>query len=566
MEHLREKIRDLLRLIGVAGEIDIVVPPNTEMGDFGFATFGLAKQRQKPPFDISIDLKAAIEEKGIPDFIERLEAVGPYLNFFLKNSNLSKDVIEEIAKSKENYGKNNTGKGRKVLIEYPSNNTHKELHIGHLRNIFIGNALTKIFSANGYRAVPVNYINDFGAHVAKCLWGLEKFHKNDTPPENKQKWLGEIYAEASNYLEEHPECKEEVDAVQKKLEAKDKSIWGLFTETKKWSMEGFAEIFSELGVRHETIFYESDIKETGQKMVDVLLKKKIAVIGEGGAIIADLKQYGLDIALLRKSNGSGVYMTSDLGLAVAKEKKYPKKDESIHITGDEQSFYFKQLFKVLELAGYKFKLTHIGYGLVNLPTGKISSRKGNAVLYEDIRNSVLEKVISETAARHPGWKEDRILDTSRKIAFCALKFDFLKHEAEKVIIYDEKSALSFDGFTGPYVLYVVARINSLISKSGNLKKKIDFDILKEPEEKQLLLIMCQYEDIVKKALQNYNPSVITKYCFDLAKQYNDFYTKHSVLSAGNDEIVGARVALSTSVKQVLENALGLLTIDTVEEM
>jgi len=566
MERLKARIKDLLLDIGVKGDIDIIIPPDFEMGDFGFATFNLAKEQKKNPYDLTVELKEAVEEKGIPDFIDRIEAVGPYLNFFLKTPKLAEVVIGDVKKAGKKYGTNTAGKNKKVLIEYPSNNTHKELHIGHLRNICIGNALTKIFLASGFKAVPVNYLNDFGSHVAKCLWGMEKFHKDQQPPENKQRWLGEIYAEASIYLDEHPEYKQEVADLQKKLESKDKSIWDLFLKTREWSIEGFDAAFAELGVKHDFVFYEKDIKEAGQKMVDELLKKKIAEVGEGGAIIIDLKKYGLDIALLRKSDGSGLYMTSDLGLALAKQKKYPQQNESVHITGDEQDFYFKQLFKVLELAGYKFKMTHIGYGLVNLPTGKMSSRKGTVVLYEDVKNSVFNEVMRETAPRHQDWSEERINDTCKKIALGAVKFDFLKHEANKVIIFDEKSAVSFDGFTGPYVLYVVARINSLINKAKKIKNKINFELLKEPEEKQLLVLMCQYEDMIKKSLENYNPSVITKYCFDLAKQYNDFYSKHSVLGAENDDVINARLALSSSVKQVLENALGLLSIDTVEEM
>jgi arginyl-tRNA synthetase len=566
MEEIKNKIRALMRKAGVAGDIDLIFPPNAAMGDLGFAVFGVAKEQGNNPFEAARFLKAKLEENGIPEFVERIEAVGPYLNFFIKIPELAKAVIGSIQKTKNKYGSRNFGKGKKVLIEYPANNTHKEMHVGHLRNICLGNALSAIFSANGYKVIPVNYINDFGAHVARCLWGLNRFHKNEKPPENKQKWLGEIYAEASAYLDKHPEEKEEVKNLQKKLEARDKSIWPLYQETRKWSLEKFEEYFKELHVSHAAVFYEQEIKDAGQKVVDELLKKKIAVIGEGGAIIVDLKKYGLDIALLRKSDGAGLYLTSDLGLALAKQKKYPGQTESVHITGDEQNFYFQQLFKLLELAGYKFKMTHIGYGLVNLPGGKMSSREGSVVSYEDLRNRVLEKVVQETAARHKDWSGKKINDISHTIAFSAIKFDFLKHEANKVIIFDAETSVSFNGFTGPYILYVIARINSLLKKSGAKIKHADYNLLDNQEEKNLLLLLSQYEDAVKKSFENYNPSVITKYCFDLAKQFNDFYNKHSILNAGNEELIKARLMLSQAVKQVLENALALLTIDITPEM
>ena len=187
----------------------------------------------------------------------------------------------------------------------------------------------------------------------------------------------------------------------------------MFKQTRAWSLEGFDKAFKELGVKHKAVFYEKDVKDKGQKVVDELLKKNIAKVGEGGAIIADLKPYGLDIGLLRKSNGSGLYLTSDLGLAKAKAKKY-KPSESIHITGTEQDFYFKQLFKILELAGYKYKMTHLGYGLVNLPTGKMSSREGKVVLYETVRDEVYKDVWAETKSRHHDWPEKQVEETAKK--------------------------------------------------------------------------------------------------------------------------------------------------------
>jgi arginyl-tRNA synthetase len=509
--------------------------------------------------------------------VSRVQAFGPYVNFFLDPGKVSVLIIAEVLKNKNKFGAGKTGAGKSVLLEYPSNNTHKELHVGHLRNICIGNSLTKLFALNGYKAIPINYVNDFGAHVAKCLWGLQKFHTKEAPPKNKQKWLGEIYAEAARYLKDHPEAKDEVARIQLQLEKKDKKIWPLYTKTRKWSLDAFAKVFKELGTTHKKIFFEQDIKNIGQKVVDELLQKGIAKVGEGGAIIVDLTQFNLDIGLLRKSDGAGLYLTADLGLALAKNKTYPKIFESIHITASEQNFYFQQLFKILALAGYKFKMTHIGYGLVNLPTGKMSSREGTAVLYEDVYNSVYDRTLEETKSRHADWTNTKITQTARALAYAAIKFDFLKHESSKVIVFDPKDAVSFDGFTGPYVLYTVARMNSILSKAkkelhlppparGVARGRGSDAVLVEPEEKQLCLLLDQFGEIVKKAFGNYNPSVIAKYSFDLAKSYNDFYHKHSVLQAVNKEIIQARLALTLAVKTVLENSLNILSIKSVEEM
>ena len=444
------------------------------------------------------------------------------------------------------------------------------MHIGHLRNICLGNALVNIFRASGYKIIPVNYINDFGSHVARCLWGLMKFHNGETPPANKQRWLGEVYAEASRYLADHPEFKDEVREIQAKLEAKDKKIWRLFMETRQWSLDGFAKVFAELGLKHDAVFYEKDVKDKGQKVVDDLLKKKIAQVGEGGAIIVDLTAENLDIALLRKSNGAGLYLTSDLGLAQAKAKKF-KTDESIHITGTEQNLYFKQLFRVLELAGFKYKMTHLGYGLINLTTGKISSRAGNVVLYEELRDEVLADVEAETMARHHDWSKAKIQSVMKKMALSAIKFDLLKHETAKTIVFDAEAAIAFNGFTGPYILYTVARINSLAKKSkqvkaGKISKEINYSLLTQPEEKKILMNLADYGEALAKAMRNYNPSVLTKYAFDLAKEFNDFYGQHSVLAAESSELITARLALALAVRQVLLGLMSILGLEAVDEM
>lgn len=559
-----EKIKNILQQAGVAGTIELSKPPKSEMGDFVFPCFVLAKVAGKNPVEVARSLadQIVLEPKS---GIERVAAFGPYVNFFVAPGAMIEQVAAPVLRYKEKYGLTTVGADRKILIEYPSNNTHKEFHIGHFRNVTIGNTLVSLYRASGYKVHVVNYLNDFGAHVAKCLWGLQKLHPKAKPPVNKQKWLGEIYAEASRYYADYPEVAPEVAEIQKQMEAKDKRIWKLFMETRQWSIDKFNALFKELGVKYEAVFFEKDIKAQGQKMVDALLQQKIAKVGEGGAIIIDLTPYGLDIALMRKSNGVGLYLTSDLPLAEAKFRKF-NADESIVITGQEQTFYFRQLYKILELMGFKKKLSHIAYGLVTLPEGKMASRTGNVVLYEDLRDSVLEQMTASTRERHPDWKEKKILANAQALAMAALKFDMQKHEANKNIVFDIKEATSFEGFSGSYILYAVARINSLLRKAKKLSKKIDYMLLTTLEEKELARLMGEYEVMVAKALANYNPSVVARYAFDLAKAFNDFYNKSSVLNSDNQALGQARLALAAATRLVLINTLGLLTIPYVEEM
>lgn len=567
LKQVKIEIEDLLAKVNIKAP-EMTVPPKSEMGDLAFPCFLLSKELGKNPNEIAAAIAVELNERlSDSSVIKKAQAFGPYVNFFLNPAAITELTVRLVQKQKDGFGNNLSGKGKKVLIEYPSNNTHKEFHIGHFRNVCIGNTLVQLYSRNGFTVYPVNYLNDFGSHVAKCLWGLLKFHANEKPPENRQKWLGEIYAEASLYLKGHPESEADVADLQKKLEAKDKKIWPLFMETREWSIEKFEEIFEELKLEHDEVYFEKDIKAKGQKIVDELLKRGIAKVGEGGAIIIDLTEYKLDIALVRKSNGVGLYLTSDLPLAEEKFKKF-NVDESIVITGQEQVFYFKQLYKILELMGVKKKLTHLSYGLVNLPEGKMSSRTGNVILYEDLRDQVFETMLLETTGRHADWSPKKIRTIAQKLTQAALKFDMQKHEVGKNIIFDIREATSVEGFSGPYLLYVVARINSLAAKAKKEKIKVSNNLagLVSEEEKKLALFMGEAEAVISKALIQYNPSVITRYCFELAQIFNDFYNKHSVLNAETKELAGSRLALSLAVKQVLENLLSILTIDTVEEM
>jgi len=560
---IKQHIEQLLVQAGISGVISLSPPPTSDMGDLAFGCFQIAKEQGKNPAEVAAAIVSEIKIQA-DSLVAEVKAFGPYVNFYLHTGKLAALVVGEI--EKENIGSNMFGNGKKVMIEYPSQNTHKEFHIGHLRNVCIGNTLVRLYEKNGYSIQPVNYINDFGAHVVKCLWGIQHFHAGKVPSENVQKWLGEVYAEASMYVKEHPEVQAEINTLQTALEARDPSIWELFITTRDASLAGFTHIHDELGIRHGRLFLESEVKDRGQAIVDELVKKGIAKEGEKGAIIIDLTEEKLDIALLRKGTGAGLYMTSDLALA---EEKFAAFDveESINITGIEQNFYFKQLFRVLDLFGFKNKMTHIGYGLVTLPSGKMSSRAGNVILYEDLRDQMYARLLGETSSRHPDWHKDQIELTAKKLTMAALKFTMDQHEANKNIVFDFEQAVSFEGFSGPYILYVVARINSLLKKgNGDIRRVSDYTCLVEPEEKQVLLLLAEYGNVIEKALAQYNPSTITRYCFDLAQTFNNFYNTHKIILEDNPELSNARLMLCHAVKEVLTDALSVLTIETVEEM
>jgi arginyl-tRNA synthetase len=536
-------------------------------GDVALPCFAYAKSIGVSPADAAQQAAAALGRVSHP-LCARVSADGPYVNVSFHSGYVANMVIQDICMRGVEYGHTSYGEGKSVLIEYPSQNTHKEFHIGHLRNVCIGNAVVHMYRAAGYSVIPVNYINDFGAHVSKCLWGIVHLYGGVVPETDVQRWLGEVYAKTTEYVNAHEDVKQELQQVLVRLEARDPSIWPLFVSTQQASLAGFARIMNELGVRHSREFLESEVKERGQQKVDELLSKDIAQVGEGGAIIADLSTYGLDIALLRKSSGAGLYMTSDLALAEVKFTEFPV-SESINITGTEQNMYFKQLFKVLELSGFTHTMTHIGYGLVNLPEGKMSSRAGNVILYETLRDTVYESMRTEVAKRHEDWSPERVAQNAHILTQAVLKFTMQKHEAAKNITFHMDEAVSFEGYSAPYILYTMARMNSLLRKGGYVEHEDVSGMsayLNTSEDKALALTLSAYADMLEKARAAYNPSPLCMYAYDVAKAFTGLYSAHTILDAASPVATRARLSLVYAARTVLQNVLTTLTIPWVEEM
>jgi arginyl-tRNA synthetase len=537
-------------------------PKNTELGDLAFPCFRLAAKFRTSPQNIAKDIAAKLPKLKS---IKRVQIVGPYINFFLSSSNLAESVLTEVYKTKDNFG---TGakKQEKVMIEFSQPNTHKSFHIGHLRGTSLGDSLVKIEKFYGYPVVAANYIGDIGTHVAKWLWFYTKFYKNKAPKKNIGKWLGKMYANATKKYESHEKYHEEVAEILKKLETGDKKLVKIWKQTRKLSLDVFAEAYKELGINFNITFYESEVEKLGKKIISELLKKGLAKKDQG-AVIINLEKYGLDIFLLLKSDGSSLYSTKDLALAKLKFEKY-KIGKSINVVGAEQTHYLKQLFKTLELIGFKQakKCHHLAYGLVLLHGKKMASRAGEIVSFEDLFKQAKENALEEVWSRNQNIHEATAEKIAEKIALAALKYSMLKQSAEKTIDFDFERALAFEGDTGPYLQYSLVRAKKILQKvKAKPKLDVDFDLLKTAEEANLLKEIANFKEIVAKAAEQYAPNVIANYAYELTQVFNTFYEKCPVAKS-DAKTRAARVLLVWAFAQTLKNALKLLGIEEVEVM
>ena len=541
---------------------DLVYPPKPEFGDLSLPCYNIAKLNNKSAVEMAEFLVRKIK---LNDVLVASKAIGPFINFTFSKVKLAQGAVEDILKQKIKYGVNSAGKNKKVIVEFSNANTHKEYHVGHLRNICYGDAMTKILAANGYKSIPVSYINDFGIHVAKTLWALEKFFKKEKLPLNKGYFLGKVYVKACAELENNETSKAEMTEIMKRIESRNGKEYKLWQKTRKWSVDGFNKIYKELGVKFEHIFYESETIEKGLDMVAKLYAKHFLIKSQG-VIIADLEKYGLGVLVILRSDGTALYPVADLALAEEKLKKY-KIDKSIYVVDVRQSLYFKQLFKVLELLGFKQNMKHLSYEFVKLPEGMMSSRTGNVITYEDLRALAFKKAKMETKKRHKNWNEKKITDVVNKLVNGALKFEMVKVGADKIITFDIEQALRFDGYTAAYLQYTCARINSIIRKpkAKSQKPKVEYKNLIEVKEIALVNKLAKYPEIVVTAGKSYNPSELAKYLFELAQELNDYYHAVPVLKAKTDVRI-ARLTLISAVRQVIENGLGLLGIEVMEEM
>jgi arginyl-tRNA synthetase len=538
----------------------IETPPSLEMGDFAFPCFSLSRIAKKNPNEIASELKNEI--KDLPKEIAKTEASGPYVNFFINKRILAKNLIKEILTKKENFGKNNLGKGKKFAIEFSQPNTHKAFHVGHIRGTSLGESISRISEFSGEKVIRLNYSGDTGMHVAKWLWCYLKFHKEEKLKKDES-WIASIYVDSVKRLKENPDLQNEVNEINKKLESKeDKILNQIWKRTRKLSIDSWEKIYKELDVKFNHYLFESEAEKPGKEISLDLLKKGIAKKSDG-AVIMDLENFNLGVWVLLRSDNTVLYSAKDFALAEEKIKKF-KADKYLVLVADEQRLHFQQLVKTLELMNFpKWKdYNFLTFGLVRLPTGKMSSRTGDNILYSGFMNEIQGSAKQEIQKREEKISKTELEKRALAISIAAIKFSMLKQSPNKNIIFDKNEALKFEGDTGPYLLYSYARAKSILRKS-KIKKFSGETKGLETKEIELVKKLSLFNEIVIESYKNNNPAVIANYSYQLAQTFNEFYHTCQVLKSEKESF---RISLVFSFAQVLKNSLNLLGIKVIEKM
>lgn len=515
--------------------------------------------------------------------IERIEVVPPgFINVFLSEARLI-TLASRVLKEAERYGTSHTlvslqleemgeVSPRHIMVEFAHPNTHKAFHIGHLRNITTGESLIRILEATGHKVMRVNYQGDVGMHIAKCLWAM--LHVPECNPESvrgsdihvRVEFLGKAYASGSAVFEEDEAAKKAIGEINKQIYAKDPAIYPLYQETRGWSLEYFAGIYARVHTQYDRLYFESETYESGKKTVLEGVKKGIFKESDG-AVIFPGETYGLHTRVFITKEGNATYEGKDMGLAPLQHNEYHP-DLIMHVLGPEQYSYTRVIFKALDLlfpetANRQF---HKRYGWVKLKHGKMSSRSGNVVLGEwlldEAKRSIYE-ILDQSKSEYSDIERE---DIAEKGAIAAVKYAFLRVGTDQEISFDIKESVSFDGDSGPYLLYSYARAKSVLRKSSGQSDLVPShvsdvgDVRMNPEEKNLARHISFFSEIVEEAAHTLSPNMLCTYLFKLSALFNTFYQAHTIVGEPK------RIALTEAAAQTLHNGLHLLGIETVERM
>lgn len=560
----KNKIAELIKVhVGLDAKVieDLIeIPPKPEMGDYVVPCFKLSKVLKKAPNVIAEEFKNFISVEGF----ERIENLGPYLNFFVDKGIFSKNIIDEILREENNYGASSSGKGKTVCVEYSSPIIAKPFHVGHLSTTVIGNSLYKIFKKEGYIVVGINHLGDWGTQFGKQISAYNRWVDKSALEKDPIDELLRIYVKFHEEAEKDPTLEEEARANFKALENGDEKATTLWNKFRELSLKEFERVYDILGIKFDSLAGEAFYNDKMDIAVKEL-KKKGLLVESNGAQVVMLEEYNMPPCIVLKGDGASIYATRDLAAAMYRKKTYDFY-KCIYVAPNPQALHFKQVFKVLELAGHEWAkdCVHVGFGLVKFADRKLSTRNGSVILLDDLLREAVTKTREIINEKNPNLNNKE--ETAKKIAVGAVKFMYLKNSRDKDIVFDWKEILSFDGETGPYVQYSYARGNSILNKGNKCTETPSYSKLCSKEEFELVKLIAGFNDVIVLALDKLEPSTLTRYIVEVSKAFNKFYNAHSVLSLKDEELKAARLNLVKATLQVIKNGLDLLGIDVVEEI
>ncbi|HEY43529.1 MAG TPA: arginine--tRNA ligase [Anaerolineae bacterium] len=577
------KIRQSLKRLDVPIPDQIEWVPTPFEGQWGFGTnacFQAAAVEARAGKRVNVPARAQeIAETVLNDlspiagFIRTVAERG-YLNLYIKPAEYAQRVIDIVLEQGNVFGHGDP-KNQRVMVEYSQPNTHKAFHVGHLRNVILGGAMSNILEFEGYDTVRANYIGDIGWHVIQWLWCYLRFHAGEEPEGDRTRWMQDIYSEASQLVEDNQEFEAEAREVFARWEHDDTELIDLWKKTRQCSLEGFNEIYDTLGEHFDVFFYESEVEKPGKVLVEELIKQELAVDERptGGPVVVKLDELlGLEketyrVLVILRSDGTSLYATKDLPLAIKKFNEW-QIDKSIYVIDVRQSLYLKQIFKLLEIMGFKQgkDCYHLSYEIVNLPGNvTISSREGTIVMFDDLIQEAFRRAHEIVEEKNPTLSENQKKEIAQIVALGALKYPMLSVDNNKVATFDWERALDFEGQAAPYIQYAHVRANSILNKAGTIPDPAPPNHELEVQEISLLDHLSRFPDEVTRSANNYKPLTIANYAYDLARTFSEFYQHCPVLKAEKD-VRFFRLRLTAAAKQTLANSLRLLGIKAPEVM
>ena len=573
--------------------LQVVTPPNPEMGDLGVPMFVFAKSFRMAPPQIASGVVALITDKSLGEFI----AVGPYVNVKLDKAGAAAPILSAIKNQGDKYGSlNSEGKkpleGRRVMVEYSSPNTNKPLHLGHLRNDALGESVSRILKMAGAEVYKVDLINNRGVHICKSMLAYKWFHeaKGDTPESLGMKgdhFVGQCYVEFDRWLKgekdkpetAHPEAAQQAEDMLIEWEKGNPEVRELWQKMNDWTLEGVKETYARTGVSFDKLYMESETYLKGKDQILKGLEKGVFFKAEDGSVridVTDVVGKGKDEdnhekVLLRK-DGTSVYITQDIGTAISRHDDWAF-NQLVYVVASEQNYHFKILFHILKKLGFDWakNLYHLSYGLVNLPSGRMKSREGTIVDADDLIDSLHADALKAIQERGRDEEVGNADDVAEKVALGALHYYLLQATPIKDMLFNPEESLSFNGNTGPYLQYMGARINSILAKAkeaGICENTSDeaLALLSSEDEWALIKQLGDFPAVVQKGAENLDPSGIAGYLYETAKLFSKFYQTSSILNAESKELAGARLYLAQCTLQVIKNSLNLILVPYLEKM